>query len=38
MIHPSSGQRVATVPQLAHAALLIIDVAAGAATDYSYSA
>ncbi|MDB6008487.1 MAG: hypothetical protein JWL65_737 [Gammaproteobacteria bacterium] len=26
MIHPPSAQRVATVPQLAHAALLIIDV------------
>ena len=34
MIRPSSGQRVATVPQLAHAALLIIDVQKAIDADY----
>jgi nicotinamidase-related amidase len=34
MIHPSSGQRVATVPQLARAALLIIDVQKAIDADY----
>ena len=37
MIHPSSGQRVATVPQFAHAALLIIDVQKAIDADYGVS-